>query len=70
MIAVGVAESPTLRLGVPTPLFQTRLNMLPSQMQRYGVSADGQRFLMHVPLSTETVAPITVLVNWQAAVKK
>ena len=69
-MAVDVESTPAFRLGVPKPLFQTRLNMLAGPTRRFGVSADGQRFLMHVPLGSEAVAPITVIVNWQAALKR
>jgi hypothetical protein len=33
------------------------------------VSADGQRILMLMPDSSE-IAPLTVLINWQAGLKK
>ena len=37
--------------------------------RRYNVSADGQRFLMNVPVGGETLSPITVIVNWQSGLK-
>ena len=69
MMAVDVEKAPTFRLGVPKPLFQTRLNMLGVPSRRYGVSADGQRFLMNVPVGADAVAPITVIMNWAAGLK-
>ena len=70
MMAVEVEHTPAFRLGVPTPLFQTRLNLLTTPARRYGVSADGKRFLMNVPLGGDALAPITVILNWQTALKK
>ena len=59
----------TLKLGVPKPLFQTRLefDMVPRQ---YDVSADGQRFLLAHPLEESASVPITVIVNWPELLKK
>jgi Tol biopolymer transport system component len=37
---------------------------------RYGVSADGQRFLINTVLQQSTSAPITVVLNWTAGLKK
>ncbi|MDO8677103.1 MAG: protein kinase [Acidobacteriota bacterium] len=70
MMAVDVETVPAFRLGVPKPLFQTQLNMLTAPARRYGVSADGRRFLMQVPVGAEVLAPITVIVNWQTALMK
>lgn len=36
----------------------------------YDVSKDGQRFLINVPVGQATPAPITLLVNWTAALKR
>lgn len=50
--------------GVPKPLFS-----VPAPEQ-YDVSQDG-RFLIHVPVNQNaTGVPITVMKNWQAAIKK
>jgi len=35
---------------------------------QYGVTADGQRFILGEPLETET--PITVVLNWTAGLKR
>ena len=69
MMAVDVEMTPTFRLGVPRPLFQTRLNLLTPPARRYGVTADGSRFLMNVPVGTNAVAPITVIMNWASGMK-
>jgi len=70
MMTVDVERTPAFRLGVPKPLFQTRLNELPPPARSYGVSADGKRFLMNVPVTSDAFPPITVILNWQAALKK
>ncbi|MDO8795816.1 MAG: protein kinase [Vicinamibacterales bacterium] len=36
----------------------------------YDVSPDGQRFLVNAAVSGQTTAPITLIVNWTAALKK
>jgi hypothetical protein len=57
------------KLGVPKPLFQTRLefDLLPRQ---YDVSADGKRFLLAQPLEESATVPITVIVQWPTLLKK
>jgi serine/threonine protein kinase/Tol biopolymer transport system component len=59
----------SFKLGVPKPLFQTRL-VFDSFYRRYDVSADGNRFLLAQPLEESTSVPITVIVNWPALLKK
>ena len=36
----------------------------------YDVSPDGQRFLVNAAGSAQMTAPITLIVNWMAALKK
>jgi hypothetical protein len=53
-----------LEVGVPKPLFEVRA------AGQFDVSKDG-RFLMRVPQEqAATNVPITVVTNWQAALKK
>jgi serine/threonine protein kinase len=57
--------------GVSVPLFATALTdpnpiTYPSQ---YDVSADGQRFLIKVPVEQSNSTAITVLINWPALLK-
>ena len=70
MMSVDVEIKPEFRLGVPKPLFQTRLMNLVPPSRRFGVSADGKRFLMNVPVGDDALAPITVIMNWTAGLKK
>jgi Tol biopolymer transport system component len=70
MMSVSVDSGPvTLKLGVPKPLFQTRLEF-DSLGKPYDVSADGNRFLLAQPLEESTSVPITVIVNWPELLKK
>ena len=70
LMSVNVQTNPDFKLDVPTPVFQTRLMNLPLGAQRrYGVSADGQRFMMNIPMGGETLPPITVIVNWPSALR-
>jgi Tol biopolymer transport system component/predicted Ser/Thr protein kinase len=67
------ADAQTLTVGVPVPLFQTHLAAGPgivSGRAQYAVASDG-RFLMNVGVDDAVPAPpITIVQNWQAAVKK
>jgi dipeptidyl aminopeptidase/acylaminoacyl peptidase len=71
-IAVGV-DPQTLERSVPVPLFRTRLasgtNIGPSSTPQYAVASDG-RFLMNVAVEEATPPPITVVLNWETALKK
>jgi hypothetical protein len=68
LMAVTVQMAPTFAADIPAPLFATALTdpnpvTYPSQ---YDVSADGQRFLIKVPVEQANSAPITVMLNWPA----
>jgi eukaryotic-like serine/threonine-protein kinase len=71
LMSVVVKNPTTLELGQPSPLF--RLNDVflgpTSTPTMYEVTPDGQRFLLPGPPS-EAVAPITVVLNWTAALKQ
>jgi len=70
LMAVPVSGDATFEAGSPKPLFQTRIPAaLYGGMDKYGVSADGQRFLMNVA-AEEAASPITVVLNWTAGIRK
>jgi len=70
LMSVAVAYAPTFSLGIPRLVFETRLmEMGNSPLRRYAVSADGTRFLMNVPVADARPEPITVVVNWEAALE-
>ena len=71
LVAVPVAVSPdgrTLDLGVPAPLFRTRLASgagVIAGRPEYAVAPDG-RFLMNTVVEDTAPSPITVVLNWEA----
>jgi hypothetical protein len=66
MMAVEVAGGAKFEAGLPKRLFDTRF---PGGKARYDVSKDG-RFLIPVQLEQAANAPMTVVVNWPARLKK
>jgi hypothetical protein len=71
LMSVVVKNPTTLELGQPTPLFRfSDVFFGPtSTPTMYEVTPDGQRFLFPGPPS-EAVPPITVVLNWTAALKQ
>ncbi len=63
----------TLQLGVPKMLF--RVPILggagggPTNSWRWDISRDGKRFLINTSLDDTANSPITVLLNWQSAMR-
>ena len=75
-VPIGVApQGRAVTAGAPVALFPTRLAngtgiSLTGWQSRalYAVAADG-RFLMNVNVEAETATPITIVQNWDAALK-
>jgi eukaryotic-like serine/threonine-protein kinase len=65
LMVVEIDGGPKLVHGTPKPLFETRL---PTN-GRYDVSRDG-RFLIPTQIESTGSVPLTVIVNWPAAIKK
>jgi Tol biopolymer transport system component len=59
-----------LEASVPRPLFETRVRSVIDQRNHYCVTADGQRFLFATPTAESTVAPLTVVLNWAAELRR
>ena len=60
--------SGSLELGTPRPLFTIPVTLTSSgSPYTYDVMPDGQRFLTIVPAGDATLPPLTVILNWQAA---
>jgi len=55
--------------GLPRPVFDARPARFGARTHRFAATADGQRFLIITPVEAAESAPITVVVNWQAARK-
>jgi Tol biopolymer transport system component len=71
LMAVDIVEGPNLRVSEPHVLFSPPIWAGGSsyQVHRWDVSADGQKFLIPT-LTQEYSAPFTVVLNWQAGLKK
>jgi eukaryotic-like serine/threonine-protein kinase len=68
---MAVAIGPASSFGVPTPLLQTRVPRgVTANRTHYIASRDGRRFLVNTQTNDARPAPITVILNWAAALKK
>jgi eukaryotic-like serine/threonine-protein kinase len=56
-----------LAIDAPSPLFQTHVEGF---LHSYDASADGQRFLIVTVAQQKLPSPITVVLNWDAGLKK
>jgi eukaryotic-like serine/threonine-protein kinase len=72
LMAVEVTTSPVFQAGVPKALFQTALTLRTqaSAFNQWDTSADGRRFLLTGQGGQSEEVPFTVVLNWQAALKK
>ena len=69
LMAVAVGAGPSF--AVPKTLFQTRVpEGVTSRRTHYVPSHDGQRFLVNTQSLDASPGPITVVLNWQAELKK
>jgi len=69
LMAVSVGAGPSF--AVPKLLFQTRVpEGITSRRTHYVPSRDGQRFLINTQTGDALPNPITVVLNWQAELKK
>lgn len=65
LMAVPLAvRDGTIDVGVPVPLFQTRIIQPSLVLFQYDVTPDGQRFLINSLPREDAAAPLTLLVNW------
>ena len=61
----------TFEAGNPNPLFKTRLPFsTPSLGFEYGVTADGQRFLLNTQVGEASATQVSVILNWTEGLKK
>src|SRR5262249_36553094 len=72
MMAVSVNPmAPEFDAGVPHALFDARTPEISAPYPwYYAVTKDGQRFLVNTVNPTSSDVPLTVLLNWDAAIKK
>ncbi|MBI3048539.1 MAG: hypothetical protein HYY76_09555 [Acidobacteria bacterium] len=60
-------QGSALEVGAVRPLFETRAG---TPRLPYDVSPDGQRFLVNTLPEEAAPAPITIVVNWPALLRK
>jgi eukaryotic-like serine/threonine-protein kinase len=72
LMAVSIAADSSFNANTPTALFQLR--MIPQQptlpRQQYAPTAKGDRFLVNTIVEPPVPSPVTVVLNWEAALKK
>jgi hypothetical protein len=69
LMAAAIDAGAAVDAAVPEPLFQ--VTAAGSSVEtHYDVTADGQRFLIGDVVRAPTRSPITVVLNWTAALKK
>jgi hypothetical protein len=71
IMAADVTDTPTFKVGVPHLLFETPVPADGSTQIVWDVTADGKRFLIPKPPSSQSSpqVPITVVLNWQQLLK-
>ena len=73
LMAVGVKSNPTtLEVSPPKALFATRVKWMEIQAvaHHYAAAPDGQRFLISSATDEARSVPVTIVLNWSAALKK
>jgi hypothetical protein len=72
-VGVKVTPKPSLDAGIPVPLFDSRMSASGTNVDnlfQYDVTADGKRFLVVTNNVPAAAPPLTVVVNWNAGLKK
>ena len=70
LMVVEVKLGPPFQVGVPKPLFETRVPTITDFRNHYVVTADGQRFLINSMTEARGTTPIDVVKNWTALLKR
>jgi len=71
MMAVEIKPGPSFEAGHPTALFDTPHRVAARLgVPAYDVSADGQRFLIVTAAGETAAPPLTLVVNWPAALER
>ena len=69
-MSVPVNDGAQFSWGNPAALFDIPMGFTGGITARYAVSRDGQRLLMNVPDPVAQRAPIELIINWPALLKK
>ncbi|HYV64016.1 MAG TPA: protein kinase, partial [Bryobacteraceae bacterium] len=72
VMSVEVSTSPAFQPGTPKLLFEAPFALAGAHNRNnaYDISPDGKKFLATMPVGQSLSAPITVVLNWQAGLKK
>jgi serine/threonine protein kinase len=70
LMAVPVLTGKKFVAGTPHALFQTRITGARFSYFQYDVTPDGQRFLVNSLPPENTAPPLTLVLNWNARLKK
>lgn len=70
LMAARVESGASFVAGAAVPLFEFRAGNSVTSLAPYAVTGDGQHFLLNAIVETEPNAPLTVVINWAAGVKK
>ena len=65
MMSVAIAPGPGFNPSAPRRLFSVPEGLGSPILDEYGVTADGQRFLVAEPIRARGAPPISVIVNWR-----
>src|SRR5262249_20578211 len=66
LMAAPVIPGPRFQTGTPKALFETRIAVT----RLFDVSPDGKRFLLVDPMDEAAAPPLTVVVNWNAGIRR
>jgi Tol biopolymer transport system component len=70
IMAVDVKTGPVFESATPHALFTSSVAFAYNVQYQYDVTRDGKRFLLALPVEGAASSPITVTLNWEAALKK
>jgi len=70
MVVEIKGEGANFERGVSKALFDVRIPSFNTPQSQYGVTADGQKFIVAAPVGETTSIPIDVVWNWTAALKR
>jgi eukaryotic-like serine/threonine-protein kinase len=70
LMAVQAPRGENFEMGAAVSLFEFRAATLLNIFASYAVTADGQRFLINAVVDTEPNAPLTLVMNWPADLKR
>ena len=68
VMSAEIKSGAKIESGVPQQLFQARIKL--ADDYPYAINSDGSRFLINILADTSDTAPMIVVLNWTAALKK